>query len=69
MNAQRKQSDTIVSTTCRPSKPSLVRRLICVSIIVSALVFDGFRETSLARELSPDYDLIMDSVGFHTHAS
>lgn len=46
----------------RPHKPSLVRRLFCVTIIVSAVVFDGCREISLAHELSPDYDLIMDSV-------
>ena len=62
MNAQRKQSERTEWITDRPPKPSLVRRLICVGIIVSAVVFDGYREFSLARNLSPNYDLIMDSV-------
>ena len=62
MSAQRKQLDRMVVATYRLHKPSLVRRLFCVTIIVSAVVFDGYREISLAHELSPDYDLIMDSV-------
>ena len=53
----------MVVAICRPPKPSLARRLFCVTLIVSAVVFDGYREFSLAYELSPDYDLIMDSVG------